>query len=242
MSPDLDDTVARPPRHAVVERAVDHLDVEDTVTWTRPATAPIELPAAAAAAPATAEPIAARVEPSSVPEATTVQTPPALVEPPSSSTGPGTWSGSASRLPPPPALGSAVPDVSDNIWSEPIPDKPLPFRILLDDGTLVPLDQPVYLGRRPSVPRIHPGGVPLLVTFDSPQREVSSTHLELTTVGGAIVATDLKSTNGSIVRVPGASPHTLLGGESAVLTPGTVIELGDGNSIELLPPETEGGA
>jgi hypothetical protein len=230
MSPDLDDTVARPPRH-VVERASDHLDVEDTVTWTRPATAPIVLPSALTETDAT----------NSIPEATTVQTPPALVEPPSATTGPGTWSGTASRLPPPPATGSAIPDVSDNIWSEPIPDKPLPFRILLDDGTLVPLDQPVYLGRRPSVPRIHPGGIPLLVTFDSPQREVSSTHLELTTVGGAIVATDLKSTNGSIVRVPGAAPHTLLGGESAVLTPGTVIELGDGNSIELLPPQTEGG-
>ncbi|MDP9026094.1 MAG: hypothetical protein M3N46_00885 [Actinomycetota bacterium] len=224
MNPDLDDTVARPPRHAIVERATDHLDVEDTITWTRPATAPIELPQAA--------------ESNSVPEATTVQTPPALVEPPASST----WSGSASRLPQPPVPGTAIPDVSDNVWSEPIPDKPLPFRILLDDGTLVPLDQPVYLGRKPSVPRIHPGGVPLLVTFDSPQREVSSTHLELTTVGGAIVATDLKSTNGSIVRVPGAAPHTLLGGESAVLTPGTVIELGDGNSIELLAPETEGAA
>ncbi len=237
MSPDLDDTVARPPRREVVERAADHLDVEDTVTWTRPVTAPIELPLVAGIATAGA------VDPSSVPEATTVQTPPALVEPPST-TGSGTWSGAASRLPPlppPPELGSAIPDVSDNIWSEPIPDKPLPFRILLDDGTLVPLDQPVYLGRRPSVPRIHPGGMPLLVTFDSPQREVSSTHLELTTVGGAIVATDLKSTNGSIVRVPGAAPHTLLGGESAVLTPGTVIELGDGNSIELLPPETDGG-
>jgi hypothetical protein len=234
MNPDLDDTVARPPRHVVVERATDHLDVEDTVTWTRPATAPIELPSVASMATAGA------VDPSSVPEATTVQTPPALVEPPST-TGSGTWSGTASRRPPAPVLGSAIPDVSDNIWSEPIPDKPLPFRILLDDGTLVPLDQPVYLGRRPSVPRIHPGGMPLLVTFDSPQREVSSTHLELTTVGGAIVATDLKSTNGSIVRVPGAAPHTLLGGESAVLTPGTVIELGDGNSIELLPPETDGG-
>lgn len=144
------------------------------------------------------------------------------------------------RTPPPALAGSAIPDVSDNIWSEPLPEKALPFRIRLDGGTLVPLDQPVYLGRKPSVPRIHPGGTPLLVTLDSPQREVSSTHLALTTVGGAIVARDLKSTNGSIVRVPGAAPHTLLGGESAVVTPGTIIELGDGNSIELLGPD--GGA
>jgi pSer/pThr/pTyr-binding forkhead associated (FHA) protein len=138
-----------------------------------------------------------------------------------------------------PDPAAVVPNVSDNIWSEPLPPKPRPFRIRLDDGTLVPLDQPVYLGRRPSVPRIHPGGVPLLVTLDSPQRELSSTHLELTTVGGAVVASDLKSANGSVVRIPGSAPHTLVGGESTVVLPGTIIELGDGNSIEVLPPDPE---
>jgi len=116
-------------------------------------------------------------------------------------------------------------------------EPPLPFRLRLADGTLVPLDQPVYLGRKPSVPRIHPGGTPLLVTLDSPMREVSSTHLELSMVGATIVASDTKSTNGSVLRVPGAAPCTLIGGASAVVTPGTVIELGDGNLIELLAPD-----
>jgi hypothetical protein len=123
-----------------------------------------------------------------------------------------------------------------NVWSEPVPARPRPFRLRLDDGTLVPLDQPVYLGRKPSVPRIHPGGIPLLVTLDSPAREVSSTHLQLTMIGGAIVASDMRSANGSVLRVPGAAPRTLLGGASAVVTPGTVIELGDGNRVELLEP------
>ena len=141
--------------------------------------------------------------------------------------------------PPPLVPPVPVPDVSDNVWSQPVPEPPRPFRLRLADGTLVPLDQPVYLGRKPSVPRIHPGGTPLLVTLDSPQREVSSTHLELTTVGGTIVASDTKSTNGSVLRVPGAAPRTLLGGESAVVTPGTVIELGDGNLIELLAPDPD---
>jgi hypothetical protein len=132
-----------------------------------------------------------------------------------------------------------VPDVRENVWSQPLPGRPRPFRLLLADGTLVPLDQPVFLGRKPSVPRIHPGGTPLLVTLDSPQREVSSTQLELTTVGGAIVATDTRSTNGSVLRVPGAQPRILIGGESAVVTPGTLIELGDGNLIELLAPDPD---
>jgi hypothetical protein len=132
-----------------------------------------------------------------------------------------------------------APDVSDNVWSQPVPERPRPFRLRLADGTLLPLDQPVYLGRKPSVPRIHPGGVPLLVTLDSPQREVSSTHLELSMVGATIVASDARSTNGSVLRIPGAAPRTLIGGESAVVTPGTVIELGDGNLIELLGPDPD---
>lgn len=142
----------------------------------------------------------------------------ALVEPPTAA-------------PTPPKL-----KVHDNPWMQPVPLQPRPFRLRLTDGTLVPLDQPVYLGRKPSVPRIHPGGTPLLVTVDSPLREVSSTHLELRMVGATIVASDTKSTNGSVLRMPGAEPRTLIGGESAVVTPGTVIELGDGNLIELLAP------
>ena len=161
--------------------------------------------------------------PVAVPEPPKLATAPiALVEPPAAS-------------PPRPRAASA-----ENIWSVPLPEAPRPFRLRLDDGTIVPLAEAVYLGRKPSVPRVHPGGIPLLVTFDSPEREVSSTHLELTTVGGAIVARDMKSTNGSVVRLPGAPPSTLIGGESAVVTPGTRIELGDGNTIELLAPETDG--
>jgi len=155
--------------------------------------------------------------------------PPALVEPPAPA--------SAAPAEAPPA--AAVPDVTDNVWSQPAPERPRPFRLRLADGTLVPLDQPVYLGRKPSVPRIHPGGTPLLVTLDSPQREVSSTHLELSTVGGTIVASDARSTNGSVLRMPGAEPRTLIGGESAVVTPGTVIELGDGNLVEVLAPDPD---
>ena len=111
-----------------------------------------------------------------------------------------------------------------------------PPQLRLPGGEVVILDQPLYLGRRPSLPRIHPGGAPLLVTLDSPGREVSSTHLAISALGGTIVARDMLSTNGSIVRVPGAEARTLLRGESAVLTPGTVVDLGDGNVLEVLRP------
>ncbi len=112
-----------------------------------------------------------------------------------------------------------------------------PYRIKMTDGVVVALDLTVYLGRRPSVPRIASDRRVRLVAVPSAEKQVSATHLELRQAGDAVVATDMRSTNGSTVIVPGSKPRTLLRGESAVVTPGTLIDLGDGNVLELLSPE-----
>lgn len=112
-----------------------------------------------------------------------------------------------------------------------------PLRVLLADGTEIPLDALVYLGRKPSVPRIHVGPEPRLVTLPSPGRELSATHLELRLVGATLVASDMRSTNGTVIRLPGAAPRTLIRGESAVVVAGTRIELGDGAVLDILPPQ-----
>ena len=36
--------------------------------------------------------------------------------------------------------------------------------------------------------------------------------------------------------MPGAMPLTMRAGESLVAVPGTIVEIGDGNGIEILPP------
>jgi hypothetical protein len=118
-----------------------------------------------------------------------------------------------------------------------IPVERGPYRLRMADGVVVALDLTVYLGRRPSVPRIASDRRVRLVAVPSRQKEVSATHLELRRTGDAIVATDMRSTNGTVVTVPGSAPRTLLRGESAVVTPGSTIDLGDGNVLELLPPE-----
>ena len=97
----------------------------------------------------------------------------------------------------------------------------------------ISLDRPAYLGRKPSTPRIAAGGRPRLVRVPSPLGEVSSTHLELRQEGAMVVATDLRSTNGTRVRLPGSAPTRLRQGESIVVTPGSIIEIGDGNVIEI---------
>lgn len=95
------------------------------------------------------------------------------------------------------------------------------------------LDRPAYLGRKPSAPRIPSGHRPRLVRVPSPLGEVSSTHLELRQMGTMVIATDLGSTNGTQVRLPGSAPIRLRQGESIVVTPGSLIEIGDGNVIEI---------
>lgn len=111
-----------------------------------------------------------------------------------------------------------------------------PLRARLSDGTVIDLDLTVYLGRKPSAPRIYVGPPPRLVTVPSPLSELSSTHLELRAIGGALVATDMRSTNGTIVHAPGSAPRTLIHGESVVVIPGTRIDLGEGVAIDILAP------
>lgn len=104
-----------------------------------------------------------------------------------------------------------------------------------DGGDVLVLDRASYVGRSPSPPRIPTESEPRLIAVDSPRREVSSTHIELRQVGARVVVTDMKSTNGTFVTIPGGAPRKLRQGESLVVTPGTIVDIGDGILIEVLP-------
>lgn len=150
--------------------------------------------------------------------------PPALVEPPA---------------PAPRALPVVVEEPVEVVSDFPTAVAPEPVAVLravFADGTEVPLDGPVYVGRRPSTPRIHTGPEPRLVALPSPGRELSATHVELRVVGGSVVVSDMRSTNGTVVQLPGAEPRTLIRGESAVVVAGTRIDLGEGAVIDILRP------
>ncbi|HEU4807007.1 MAG TPA: FHA domain-containing protein [Homoserinimonas sp.] len=161
-------------------------------------------------------------------------------------------------------LELAYPDDSDTVVRarRPVPesagelpahsDDPTPdaanYGFVVNSHQPIGLDRPAYLGRKPSPPRIASGSRPRLVRVPSPLGEVSSTHLELRQEGTMVIATDLKSTNGTQVRLPGSAPIRLRQGESIVVTPGSLIEIGDGNVIEILslrrayPPDPHLGA
>jgi len=115
----------------------------------------------------------------------------------------------------------------------PAPDPPRrSFR--LASGTRVTLDQVYYLGRNPRLPRIVRGPSPVLLPVPAPTRAVSSTHLEIRQDGASVVVTDLGSTNGTFVTPVNGRTRRLRAGQSLAVVPGTVVDIGDGNLIEIL--------
>lgn len=113
-------------------------------------------------------------------------------------------------------------------------------RLLLSSGETVDVDRVLVIGRAPEARRFPAEEQPRLVTVPSPQQEISSTHLEVRPGSGAdhgsAVATDLGSTNGTVVVQPGLPPEDLRPGIAVQLIPGAVIDLGDGVTIQVVNP------
>jgi hypothetical protein len=178
---------------------------------------------AATSRPPAAEPPVAEPHPPEPPAAE----PPALLEPPA--------------LVEPPR--GHPPVVERPVAARPgVPNDPVSLtvpwhRIRVNRHEPIPLDVPALIGRRPTPPRFTVGLIPRLVRVPSPGREVSSTHVELRQQGASVVVTDLRSTNGTVVRIPGSSAQKLRQGESLVVSAGTIVDIGDGNTVEVLPIE-----
>ena len=122
----------------------------------------------------------------------------------------------------------------------PVPAALRPHHRIRVAGGEIELDRPVQIGRNPRHPRIPTRTPPVLVAVASPELQISATHLELREHGSAVVATDLRTLNGSEVRAPGAAVVSLRHGESIVVAPGTRIDLGEGVVVEVLAPEAKG--
>ncbi|GAA1220844.1 FHA domain-containing protein [Rhodoglobus aureus] len=112
----------------------------------------------------------------------------------------------------------------------------LHYRVQLDGAAGTHnLEYPCVFGRDPRPPRIVRGVGPRLIAVNSPTREVSETHIEIRQLGASVIVTDLRSTNGSVVQVPGNAARKLRQGESVVVSAGTLVDIGDGNIIRILP-------
>jgi hypothetical protein len=113
------------------------------------------------------------------------------------------------------------------------PRPPAPGRIRVSTGQVLTLDRTVVIGRRPRSTRVSGTDLPHLVAVDSPQQDISRSHVELRVEGDSILATDLHTTNGTTLLRPGVDPVRLHPGETTVVVPGDVIDLGDGITVAI---------
>ena len=107
------------------------------------------------------------------------------------------------------------------------------FRLRHINGTKYELTKPLIMGRLPAAPLRGDRGVTLVV-LASPDGVVSSTHAQVEVLGDVVVVTDLRSTNGTRVINPGQPTVLLAPGDSMALGVGAILDLGDGNRLEVL--------
>jgi hypothetical protein len=97
----------------------------------------------------------------------------------------------------------------------------------LSTGDEVTLDRSVLMGRRPVEGRLVDGERPHLVKVASPNNDISRSHLEIRLDGWHVLITDLHSTNGTVITLPGREPERLRPDQPAMIEPGSVVVLAD---------------
>lgn len=105
------------------------------------------------------------------------------------------------------------------------------YELELPSGARQPLDSAVVLGRAPSVAGVPASALPHLVTLTGD--DISRNHVRVAVEGGTVVVTDLHSSNGTLVVIPGRAPEKLRGGEPTPVIAGTLIDLGSGVSVRV---------
>jgi len=110
-------------------------------------------------------------------------------------------------------------------------------QVRIAGGPVRTVTVPLLIGRRPTPQRLAVEGAESeLVAVESRGGFISATHVELRVEGTRLVATDLRSTNGTTLRSTGGGRRRLRSGESIVVIPGVALDLGDDTIIEILPP------
>lgn len=112
------------------------------------------------------------------------------------------------------------------------------FGLRLPGGDERRIDSVFLLGRQPRQQSARSGGTTervSLIPLASPTAAVSATHLEIRLDGERVVLRDLDSTNGSTLIDPEGRRVRMRPGVMMGATPGTTVDVGDGNIIEILP-------
>ncbi|SEB37552.1 FHA domain-containing protein [Paramicrobacterium humi] len=129
---------------------------------------------------------------------------------------------------------SQAPPVTGPIRLPNLPEHPrtVMFGYRVNSGQAYALDLPHRFGRNP---KTRSQNSVRLVQLLSPTKTVSATHMDIRQVGDVVIVSDLNSTNGTSVIVPGGRWGRLAPGESLVVPAGSFVDVGDGNVIEIMP-------
>ena len=124
----------------------------------------------------------------------------------------------------------------------PLPHDPVPVPrpvlgvLRLSLGDVITLDRGVLMGRNPRTDFVGTDGFggsaggerPHVVKLPTGDGDISRTHLRVVLDGWHVLVTDLNSTNGTLVTLPGRETLQLRPGEPLPIEPGTVVTLADG--------------
>lgn len=98
-------------------------------------------------------------------------------------------------------------------------------RVTSSTGETAELDEPVLVGRSPM---LQDGVVAHhLMSVPSPERTISRNHVLITLEGWSVLAQDLKTNNGTLLRRQGIAPKRLSDMHPVLLQSGDVLDLGD---------------
>ncbi|WP_051479276.1 FHA domain-containing protein [Arthrobacter sp. H5] len=104
-------------------------------------------------------------------------------------------------------------------------------RMRVSTGEVIELDQPLIVGRQPSVSRVQGSGMPKLVQVRSDSGDISRSHVEVRLDGWHVLLCDLRATNGTVLIREGQPARRLGEGESAFLLDGDIAQLGEDVSL-----------
>ncbi|HEY6311309.1 MAG TPA: FHA domain-containing protein [Streptosporangiaceae bacterium] len=117
--------------------------------------------------------------------------------------------------------------------------RPVLGTLRLSVGDTISLDRDVVMGRnpKPDFPGADGEERPHVVRLPTEDSDISRTHLRVTLDGWHVLVTDLNSTNGTLVTLPGREPEQLRPGQPVPIKPGTVVTLADGIDFRYEAPE-----
>jgi resuscitation-promoting factor RpfA len=110
-------------------------------------------------------------------------------------------------------------------WDEPV--TPGLGTLQFSTGQVVPLEGTVIVGRAPSVDALQRADNPQTFRLDNVGQDISRNHVEVAVHDGQVLVTDLNSSNGTVVTLPGRPGQRLIPGEPFMLLPGSTVALSE---------------